>query len=36
MREKKKKIERQVDVVEDLPDDSPEKAAVMLKCNKLT
>ena len=34
MKQKKKKIASLVQVVVDMPDDSPEKAAVMLKCDK--
>ena len=34
MKTKKKKIARLVDVVEDMPDSAPEKAAVMTRCDK--
>ena len=34
MKDKKKKIGRLVDVVEDMPDSAPEKVAVMARCDK--
>ena len=34
MKDKKKKIGRLVDVIEDMPDSAPEKVAVMARCDK--